>query len=238
MKLITVDTGSRGNCYLVEYDGKLLALESGVSWRNVQLACGFQTSRLVACILSHEHGDHCKYYKDFVKNGITVYAEDQVAKRIMEVNGEHIRGIRVKHQTRIVGGCILVPFEIPHENIPNFAYLIDFPNGERLLYATDFEYIGFNLSRWKINHFLVAVSRTEDIPDDVEARDHRIRGHSSLETVKDFLRVSMSDRCKTVTACHLSGSFADENKILNELQEICGDSIKVSIAHKGETIDL
>ena len=173
-----------------------------------------------------------------MKNGITVYASDAVAKRIEEVNGEHIRCLQEKRGYRICGGYNVILFQIPHENVPNSAFLIDFPNGERLLYATDFEYVPFNLARWKIDHFLIAVNRSEEVAEDDMAMEHRIRGHSSLETVKDFLRTSMSDRCRTVTACHLSGEYADPDRILTELQELCGDDVKVSIARKGETITL
>ena len=143
-----------------------------------------------------------------------------------------------KRQTRICGTYVVTPFLLPHENIPNTAFIIQFPNGEKMLYATDFMYIPFSVASWDINHFLVAVNHTMDIPEGTEAREHRIKGHSSLETVKDFLRSSMTDKCKTVTACHLSGTYSDEDLILRELTELCGDNVQVSIARKGETIDL
>ena len=238
MKLITVGTGSKGNCYLIENNDHYLALDAGCKWKDVQIACGFKTSNIDSCLITHEHGDHCKYIKEFTKCGITVYASDPVAKRLTESGGGHIRSVKVKHQTRIIGGCIIIPFDVPHEATSNSAYLIDFPNGERILYVTDFEYIPLKLSRWRINHFLIAVNHSDDIPDDDRAREHRIRGHSSLEVVKDFLQASMSDKCQNVIACHLSGEYANESKIIRELRGICGDSVKVSIAHKGETINL
>ena len=167
-----------------------------------------------------------------------MYASEQTAEVIKEIFDEHVRGLQEKRGYRICGGYNVITFQIPHENVPNVAYLIDFQSGERLLYVTDFEFVPYNLARWKINHFLIAVNRSEEVSEDDEAREHRIRGHSSLEVVKEFLRTSMSDRCRSVTACHLSSKYADEDKILTELQELCGDGVKVSIAHRGQTIEL
>ena len=56
MKLITVGTGSKGSTYLVSYEGKYLALDAGCRWKEIQIACGFQTSKISACLITHEHG--------------------------------------------------------------------------------------------------------------------------------------------------------------------------------------
>ena len=57
MRIITIDSGSRGNCYLIESEfNKYISLDAGVSWKGVQIACGFQTSKINACLISHEHG--------------------------------------------------------------------------------------------------------------------------------------------------------------------------------------
>ena len=236
MIISCVNTGSKGNCYLVDDGNGILALDAGCRWKDVQIACGFMTSGIEACLISHEHGDHANYCRDFNRNGIPVYSNDRTAARLLEDTGEHIRCLPTNKQKRILGGYLVIPFEVPHENITNTAFLIQFRNGERMLYMTDFEYCPFNLAKWKIDYYLIAVNRTMDIPDTAEAREHRIRGHSSLDTVKDFLRTSMTDNCKAVVACHLSGTYADEDVVQEELQKLCGKSVKVSIAHKGEKI--
>ncbi len=238
MTIHVVGSGSDGNCYLVEHDGKFLALDAGCKWFDVQLASGFRTADIQACLVDHRHFDHCRYIKDFLKFGIPVYSNDRTAADLLEITGEHVRCLRYGVKTRISGGYIVVPFPVPHEDVENSAFLIEFPNGERLLYATDFEYIRYNLASWKINHFLIAVNHTEEIPEDAHAREHRYRGHSSLDTVKDFLKTSMTDACKSVTACHLSGEFADADKILTELKDLCGDRVQVDVADKGKIINL
>jgi phosphoribosyl 1,2-cyclic phosphodiesterase len=238
MKLITSGSGSSGNCYLINVDGHYLALDAGMKWRDVQIACGFRVSAIDACLITHEHGDHAQYYRHFNKNGIPVYAEDRTAKNLKIITGEYVRSLASNKITRIIGHYKVIPIRVPHEDTPNSGFLIEFDNGERLLYVTDFEYIPVTVKTWKINHFLIAVNHSEEIDLEDEAREHRLRGHSSLEVVKNFLDKSISDKCRNVIACHLSDKYANEEKIISGLREVCGDSIKVNIARKGESIDL
>ena len=57
MKLITVGTGSeQGNCYLIESNGKYIALDAGCSWKGVMIACGFNVCAIQAAFLTHAHG--------------------------------------------------------------------------------------------------------------------------------------------------------------------------------------
>lgn len=238
MIIRVVGSGSSGNCYLILNYGRYLALEAGCKWRDVQIASYFNISQIDACLISHEHGDHAQYYRHFNKNGIPVYAEDRTAKNLKIITGEYVRSLSSNKITRIVGGYKVIPIPVPHEDTSNSGFLIEFDNGERLLYVTDFEYIPVTVKTWKINHFLIAVNHSEDIDLDDEAREHRLRGHSSLAVVKNFLEKSISDKCQNVIACHLSDKYADEKKILDGLREVCGDGVNVNIARKGESIDL
>lgn len=135
----------------------------------------------------------------------------------------------------------VIPFTVPHTHntgdpCENYAYIIA-NNGEKLLYMTDFMYSPYNLSKHNINHFLIAVNYT-DLEDDNQGKiSHVARGHSSLETVKDFLRISMTDKCKNILACHLSSRNADVRKILTELTELAPNA-NVCIAKKGISLEL
>lgn len=237
MRLITVGSGSHGNCYLVEKDGSYLALDAGCSWKEVLKACDFNVTAINACLVTHVHRDHCSNYRDFVKNGIPCYANEDTATALTAVYDEKILPLKDKKVfSADFGRYRIIPFYVPHEETPNSAFIIIWEDGTRLFYATDFEYIPFTVKTWDIDHFLIAINHSEDIPEGVEAREHRIRGHSSLETVKKFLELSVTENCKSVTACHLSGSYADPDRIESELRSLLRNNIKVSIARKGETI--
>ena len=74
MELITVGTGSTGNCYLLKRDnGHFIALDCGCPWKQVLVGCGFLPSMIDFALVTHSHKDHSGYIRDFEKSGIDVY---------------------------------------------------------------------------------------------------------------------------------------------------------------------
>lgn len=54
MKII--NSGSSGNCYVLGSGKEFLIIETGVPFRDVKEAIGYQTSKIVGVLSSHEHG--------------------------------------------------------------------------------------------------------------------------------------------------------------------------------------
>lgn len=182
-------------------------------------------------------GDHSAHAKDFIKNGIPVYTNAESAKKS---NGACI--CKPNTKTYLYTSDWFVPFEVPHTDndgitpCQNYAFLFEF-GGERILYMTDWMYCPFDLSKFNINHFVLAVNYT-DLDSDEGKSNHVLRGHSSLETTVDFLKTSMTDACKSISLCHLSERNADENLILDTIKNLVNDKINVNICKKGEVINL
>lgn len=238
MKLITVSTGSeQGNCYLIESDdGRYTALDCGAKWKDVMVATGFSVYHLESALLTHKHQDHAAHAKDFIKNGIPVYTNAETAEGITGacVCKENSRKYLHRYNW-------FVPFAVPHTNTDgsdckNFAYLICI-DGEKFLYMSDWMYCEFDLSKFDINHFVIAVNYT-DLDAEEGKSSHVLRGHSSLETTVDFLKTSMTGACKSISLCHLSERNADENLILDTIKNLVNDKINVNICKKGEVINL
>ena len=77
MKLICYGSSSRGNGYILQGEKQTLLIEAGLPLCNVrQFVDDF--GKIQGCIISHRHGDHAKYMGDFMKAGITCYANDDV----------------------------------------------------------------------------------------------------------------------------------------------------------------
>lgn len=49
-------SGSSGNGYALISDNEILLLECGVPVKEMLKAINYQTSKVVGCLLSHEHG--------------------------------------------------------------------------------------------------------------------------------------------------------------------------------------
>ena len=56
MFLRVISSGSSGNCYLLDDGEQILVLESGVPFKLVKEVIGYQTSKIVGVLSSHEHG--------------------------------------------------------------------------------------------------------------------------------------------------------------------------------------
>ena len=237
MNLITVRTGSdQGNCYLVESNGRYVALDCGAKWKDVMVACGFSVYAIQVAFLSHFHKDHSSHARDFIRNGIPLFTNKETASKFGFVHS----GVAPEPNTKnfLYNGNWFIPFEVPHTDndgdtpCQNYAFLFEI-DGERFLYMTDWMFCPFILEKFKINHFIIAINYSDEISE-----RHVLNGHASLNTAVEFLKSSMTESCKSISICHVSDRNADEALILETIKQLAGDKVNVNICKKGETIDL
>ena len=222
---------------LQSQDGRSIILDCGVKYNVIEKACGFQMMNIDFALISHQHIDHVAGIQQLQRHGIDVYANHEVRKQFPRC------GWICRNHPEYINGWNITPFVVPHTNnngekCLNYAYMID-KDGERLLYMTDWMYCPYNLSKFRINHFLIAVNYTDgDMQEDLDGNiRHILQGHSSLKTAKEFLQTSMTDDCKSIIACHVSQRNADEDLILTELKELASNATVV-LAKKGMTYEL
>ena len=233
-------TGSKGNSYaLIADSGEILLIECGVKWSETIRMIDYQTSNVVGCICSHAHSDHLRSYKDCLHYGIPIYTNDETAEHFEIISGEKMIGKSERIPFEI-GSYRATPFYLPHDNTPNFGYLIDLPgDAGRLLYATDFEYLPHTFKSLKINFFLIECNHQADLVDRSEAKyEHSLRGHSELETVKEIVRVNKTPDMRNVILCHLSDGWSDPEAMQKEVQSVTGKWVNVAVAKKDMTIPL
>lgn len=230
LTLNTVRTGSVGNCYVLKCGEHSLILDCGVNYKEILKAADYETIGIDAVLVTHVHGDHVSGVKYWLTMGVPVYSCKEVCEAYPGV--EFLKSKFVRRR----GAWAIIPFHVPHDATENYGYLIKCPNGEQLLYATDFAFIKDRFTSYKIEHFLLECNYMEysDIHDD-EKGEHVLHGHAPLSVVKDFLKTNLSENTKTVTICHLSKENADRKKILAEIRSIMPENIKVSIAERGKT---
>ena len=169
-----------------------------------------------------------------MKAGVQCYGCDELQEKLETVYGEKIIGLTGKRSIRIFK-WIVTPFYLPHDNTPNFGFLIDLPDDAgRLLYATDFEYLPYTFKSLKINYFLIECNHQTDLVDRLEAKyEHSLRGHSELETVKEIIRVNKTPDMRNVILCHLSSGWSDPETMQKEVQSVAGKWVNVAVAKAG-----
>ena len=220
MKLVTVGTGSSGNCHLLQMDNnKFVALDCGCKWKDVLVGCNFRPIDIEFALVTHSHRDHSRYVGDFKKSGIDVFSVNDVEPKKVVQKGE------VK----------FVAFEVPHD-VDCYGYLIRV-DGRTIVYMTDFGYCRYTFKSWNVDTFIIACNHTENPDAESEKYAHVVMGHSSLATVKDILAINKCDAMKNVILCHVSGD-ADASQMVTEIKQIVGDKVNVVVAEKKGIIDL
>lgn len=226
MKLKCLASGSSGNCYLLSTENETLILDCGIPIKDIKIGLNFDLSKVVGVICTHNHKDHSMSVKEFQNMGIRVW---QPYKYEVEMK---------KIQRRYFGGFMVKNFEVPHDNEPCCGFIIECPNGEKLLYATDFEYIKYSFKKLEIHYFLIEANYQNKYVDKLASnREHVLRGHCELNTTLGIIKDNL-DSLKTVLLCHLSQENANPMEMIDEVKKVAKNAILIDYARKGLEVEL
>lgn len=222
LKLKTLATGSTGNCYLLSTENETLILDCGISIKEIKKGLDFDLFHVVGCLVSHGHSDHDKSTKEVTKLGIPVWQPYLSEEKI---------------QRRYFGGFMVRSFDVPHDGVDCCGYLITCPNGERFLYATDFEYIKYSFKKLSIQHLLIECNYQNKYVEKVASnREHVLRGHAELETTIGVVKDN-TDSLKNVVLCHISNGNGNPYEMVEEVKK-CLKNANVDFAEKGKEFSL
>lgn len=256
MEFRCAGTGSKGNSYALVADcGEILLIECGVKWSETMKMIDYQTSKVVGCIASHAHSDHLRSYKDCMRYGIPIYTNDETAEHFETISGEKMIG-KPERIPFEVGSFRIVPFYVPHDGCPCYAYIISHPECGNIIYATDMSRIAqidenyrlkmvngkpmdWSFKNLRLSHMIIEANYDfSDFADmDEFKRSHVGFGHHSLQCCKRFIKENKTPNLRTITLIHLSKD-TDENNIREQIQQVAGKWVNVEIAEKGKVFEL
>lgn len=161
MKLKVLGSGSSGNSYaLIADNGEILAIEAGCKFLDFKKMIDWKIANVVGCIVSHEHGDHARYIKDFMKSGIPVYTAFETQTALETITGERTIAIPPR-RPRQIGSFTVTPFNVPHDTeIECYGYLIEHEEMGKLLFLTDLEYCKYDF--WNKHQTLDAYEKKKE----------------------------------------------------------------------------
>ena len=222
-------SGSTGNCYRITDGRTPLLLECGIKYKDIQKGCGFRLTEIKACLISHEHQDHCKAVKDLMKAGIDCYMSQGTAEAL-EISGHRLNIIKAKQQFRL-GAWTILPFETQHDVAEPLGFLLANQDGEKLLYATDTYFIRHRFRG--LTHIMIEANYCMDIlKRNVEAglvpkelKSRILKSHFSLENVKKFLLANDLSKVREIWLLHLSDGNSDEKRFKRKIQELTGKMV-------------
>ena len=223
LNIKTLSTGSSGNCYLLSTEDETLILDCGLPIKEIKKGLNFDISKVAGVLCTHEHADHNKALEDLRNMGMRIHAPFCVGN--------------VKSSRSRMGSFNITSFDLPHNGTWNSGFLIKI-NGQKILYMTDFEYCQYNFRKLKVNHILIECNyQKELVSKDLPNYEHKIRGHTSLDTCKGFIEANATDDLRTVLLLHMGGATCNPEECVSEVQKVAGNAI-VDYARKGLEIEL
>jgi phosphoribosyl 1,2-cyclic phosphodiesterase len=233
MDIKVLASGSSGNCYLVSDGVTPLLLECGISIRKIRQGLGFGLSTVAACLVSHEHQDHCKAITDVLRAGVYVYTSPGTIEAL-GLDNHRLRAVKSKDTFR-VGTWTIRVFETQHDAVEPLGFLLHSKaTGERLLYATDTYYIRYRFPR--LNYIMVECNYATDILEENVQRGsvpevlkkRLLTSHFSLENVKEFLKANDLSKVQEIHLLHLSDGNSDAERFKREIMAVCGKPVYIA----------
>lgn len=208
-----------------------ILLECGIKFKEIQRGLNFETSDIAACLITHEHKDHCKGINEVLKAGIDCYMSAGTAS---EINVQHHRIHNIKAKQKLtIGTWSVMPFEANHDVLEPLNFLLVNQVGEKLLFATDTFYIKYKFKG--LTHIMIEANYSLKILEEKIAagslpevmKTRLMRSHFSLENVKDFLKANDLSKVEEIWLLHLSDTNSDAEQFKREIAEQTGKMIYV-----------
>lgn len=238
MKLKVINSGSKGNGYALITDEEILLIECGVPVKETMKAIDYQTAKVVGCLCSHVHLDHCGYIKQYMSYGIGVFTSDEVHSDILTVIGEKTNALQRMKRHKI-GSFSVIPFYVPHNGTECDGFIIKHEEIGKLLFITDSEYCPYDFSKYGINHALVECNYSEDyIGAEAKNYSHTLLGHMEMKTCKRLIQTINTVTLRSVGLLHLSAQNGEPGRFRREIKEIVDCDVNVYVAEKGFETEL
>lgn len=206
-------------------------LEAGIKFEKVQKHFKGRTRKIKGCLITHEHGDHAQYVKQYLSEGINCYVTLGTYNAI-NIESHRIYNIKSKQEIRI-GTWSILPFDIDHDANEPVGFLLQSVHGYKVLYVTDTKYLKYKFKG--LTHMMLEVNYVyeqmqQNIKDGIihNALANRImQSHFSLEHAIGMLKANDLSNLEEIHLIHLSSNNANATHIKQSIQEVTGVPVYV-----------
>lgn len=225
-------SGSTGNCYLLETSKETLILECGIRYKDILKGLNFDLSKVVGCLVSHEHKDHCKAIDKLIGAGIDVYMSNGTCKgmdfkNLIRVPMHNVHEL-VHGKQQTIGNFTVLPFNVNHDVNEPLGFLIKHKELGKVVFVTDTYYLSVGFK--DVDHVLIECNYSESILEELPGYRARVlKSHMSLETLKQALNTWDLSNTKDITLIHISEGNGEPERFKREIEEMTGIETKIAI---------
>ena len=231
MRFSVLGSGSGGNAAVVECDGLRLLIDAGLSAKQLSLRLmqvGIDPASLDGILLTHEHGDHVRGLKIFLKQyPVTVFTTAATARVVREVG---IEGGTWKFfeagQVFAIGGIVVESFAIQHDAVDPVGFVVG-QDTRRLGFLSDAGFVTRSMTERLrgLTGIFVEANYDEGLleadtkrPWSIKQRISSRHGHLSNGQVTELIRDIAHPALGRVVLGHLSSDCNTPEIILAKLR--------------------
>ena len=228
MEIKCFASSSAGNAYAItstQGKGHTLIVECGLPYGEMIRKCfenSISLTSVVACLITHSHGDHSKSAKDFSRNTLIL-----ASKETLDACGitSHRMALNQWETVRIAEWEITA-FEVDHDCLGAFGFVIEeMATGERTLFINDTKLVKWDLSGYRFDHVMIECNHDDEIISLKDSRTRRVaNSHMSLRTTLLTLERMNLEATEDIWLMHLSDGNSDEMKML---ESVAGQTGKI-----------
>jgi len=232
MRFVILGSGSGGNAALVECGGLRLMIDAGLSAKQLTLrlaSVGVPADSLDGILLTHEHGDHTRGLKVFLKqNPLPVFATRQTAQVVREsgIDGGKWKVFEAG-RTFSIDATTIDSFPIQHDAVDPVGFVIHH-QAKRLGMVSDAGFVTRNMTEnLRGLHGLFVEANYDDALLEADTKrpwptEQRIRshhGHLSNSQVMELIREIAHPELGRIVLGHLSADCNGPQLALALLRE-------------------
>jgi phosphoribosyl 1,2-cyclic phosphodiesterase len=196
-RLVTLYSGSDGNCTFVSSEETTILIDAGKSARTLcaklcEIGSGIE--KIDAIFITHEHCDHISALETLSKkHHIPIHITNESAKKFDRTPDAAVHSCLVRHDNEFcvdVGDMTVSSFPTPHDSKMSVGYRIEFCDGKRkriIGVATDIGYVSEHIKNGLCGCEAVVLESNHDeqmlmdgpYPYDLKLRIRSRRGHLS-----------------------------------------------------------
>ena len=248
MILISLQSGSNGNCFYVETESSTVLIDAGISARQAAhrlAATGRDVKNVDALFISHDHSDHARsmgtYHRKF---DVPVYATE---KTLTAIHRRSRQGTLRKVHTFLSGSTFqlgelkIESIRTPHDAVDGVAFIID-DGISRLGIFTDLGHVFTGLADRLATLDAVVIESNYDpemledgpYPIDLKKRIRGPGGHLSNREAAELLRDLYPQNLQWACLAHLSEKNNHPDIALRTHRELSGQNTTLYVADRNQ----
>ncbi|MEN6458086.1 MAG: MBL fold metallo-hydrolase [Thermoguttaceae bacterium] len=247
MHVVSLQSGSNGNCIYVETEGVKLLFDAGISGSRAKERLsrhGRDIADVDALLISHDHADHARNMGVFHRKfRLPVYATEKTYAAAGRYGLGAIADLRpfTAGESIRLGGVTVETIRTPHDGVDGVAFVVD--DGKRRLgILTDLGHVFHELEAIVGSLDAVVLESNYDArmlatgpyPDFLKKRIEGPGGHISNGEAAELLHRRASQRLKWVCLAHLSQDNNTPAAALKTHRRVLGKELPIVVAMRHE----